>query len=107
MQAKASIRSNKWSDVSSSHALCYYDSTHSEEYKTRVAPSGLFKGKERGCDGCRLVCEVLPLLGGYHKSEVDAHNTWFGRGSALLNDDSTRPWTLVVEDENDRWAASF
>jgi hypothetical protein len=87
--------------------LCEPDTGYGGEHKARVSLSNLVEGKERGCNGCRLVCEVLPLLGGYYRSEADAHSIWFGRGTALLDGDGTGPWTLVAEDENKDWIGEF
>jgi hypothetical protein len=88
-------------------ALCEPDGAHGGEDETRVPLSDLLEGRERGCDGCRLLCEVMPLLGGYYRSEVDAHNIRFGRGSALLDENGIGQWTLVVEDENNNWIGEF
>jgi hypothetical protein len=87
-------------------ALCEPDGARGGGDETRVSLSGLLRGREQRCDVCRLLCEVLPLLGD-NRSEVDAHNIWFGCGSALLDENGIGPWTLVMKDENDNWIGEF
>jgi hypothetical protein len=45
--------------------LCDPDDSHSLRRPERVRFIDLIRGKDQGCTGCRLVCEVLPLLNDY------------------------------------------
>lgn len=45
--------------------LCDPDDSHSPRRPERVRFMDLIRGKDQGCTGCRLVCEVLPLLNDY------------------------------------------
>jgi hypothetical protein len=45
--------------------LCDPDDSHSPRRRERVRFIDLIRRKDQGCTGCRLVCEVLPLLNDY------------------------------------------
>jgi hypothetical protein len=45
--------------------LCDPDDSHSQRRRERVRFIDLIRGKDQGCTGCQLVCEVLPLLNDY------------------------------------------
>jgi hypothetical protein len=45
--------------------LCDPDDNHLTRRPERVRFIDLIRGKDQGCTGCRLVCEVLPLLNDY------------------------------------------
>jgi len=42
--------------------LCDPDDSHTPRRPARVRSIDLIRGKDQGCTGCRLVCEVPPLL---------------------------------------------
>ena len=45
--------------------LCDPDDDHSTRRPERVRFIDLIRGKDQGCTGCRILCEVLPLLNDY------------------------------------------
>jgi hypothetical protein len=45
--------------------LCDPDDSQSPRRRERLRAVDLIRGKDQGCTGCRLVCEVLPLLNDY------------------------------------------
>jgi hypothetical protein len=53
-------------------ALNHLDRGESSDRPERVKFFGLLRGKRRGCAGCRLVCELLPLLNDYYTGLDDA-----------------------------------
>lgn len=70
----------------------------------------LIQGKDYGCDGCRLVCEVIPLLKDYYTEPADAEKLfvsaegWSGTISPLVGNE---PWRLRVLDDNHRCIGEF
>ena len=53
-------------------ALNHPGSAQSTDWTKRVAFSALIRGKHEGCAGCRLICELLPLLNDYYTGPDDA-----------------------------------
>jgi hypothetical protein len=45
--------------------LCDPDEDDSTRQPVRLPFVNLFRGRDYGCTGCRLICEVLPLLYDY------------------------------------------
>jgi hypothetical protein len=45
--------------------LCDPDGDGSTRQPVRLRFLNLFRGRHYGCTGCRLICEVLPLLNDY------------------------------------------
>lgn len=45
--------------------LCDPDEDDSTRQPVRLRFVNLFRGRDHGCTGCRLICEVLPLLNDY------------------------------------------
>lgn len=52
--------------------LNHSDSGQSIDRPEKVIFARLIRGKRNGCVGCRLVCELLPLLNDYYTCPDDA-----------------------------------
>lgn len=60
------------------HRCQKLDLNHSSSHGSTDQPQmvifvDLIKGKRKGCAGCRLVCELLPLLNDYYTGLDDAY----------------------------------
>lgn len=55
-------------------ALCDPGSGKSTGWVNRVAFADLVQGKGEGCTGCRLICEILPLLNDYREGPYGVPN---------------------------------
>jgi hypothetical protein len=53
-------------------ALNHSHSGKSPDRPKKVIFADLIRGKRKGCAGCRLVCELLPLLNDYYTELDDA-----------------------------------
>jgi hypothetical protein len=85
-------------------ALNHSESGQSTEKSERAIFADLIKGKDKGCAGCQLVCELLPLLNDYYTGLDDAGKLTvhysrhrFAVETLIILKDGTRRLTWIGE----------
>lgn len=82
-------------------ALCDPDYGRNESFPKRVRLDLLVKERDGGCTGCRMVCEVIPLLNDYCKDPLDVCKIFvYATVRPTGEVDGGMYWSLIVEDED-------
>jgi hypothetical protein len=83
--------------------LCDPDDSHSPRRRERVRFIDLIRGKDQGCTGCRLVCEVLPLLNDYGAGPYNISRLFVRSDDRRLTVESR----ITLEDGDLQWIGEF